>query len=207
MATDQRPLLFACAGLSCGTFMGLLIGLSRSPVVGAAIAALVPIAALCASALEKDGQRAALPTIRSSLAFVIAFFVAGALALFAGMSVRMSQGPIRSMYDELIAIKLSEADARKITQAWIVSGGLKATDLALPVLYTQEIAEERAKSKECESFRLRDAPYSAKEIDRMAESTDRRLRDVAALARALPLTGSETELLPLHSKLFHLACS
>jgi len=53
---------------------------------------------------------------------------------------------------------------------------------------------------------LRNAPYSTEEIDRMSESKDLRLKDVAALARALPSTASETELLPLHSKLFRLAC-
>lgn len=199
--------LFVLAGLASGLFVGFLIGLSRSPVVGTAITAALPIAAWVTSAMSAKEPNAARLT-HASLLYVSTFFLAALVAVGAGMLLRLSKGPVEALYGELLAVKVSEKDAREAVSKWVASGKVSASDVLVPTLFSkQEESRGTDPIDECDAFPLGSAPYSTTTIEQMARASHSRLKDAAAILKALPSSGtSDKDTLALHLKVRRLAC-
>jgi hypothetical protein len=142
----MRKPTFWLAGLLSGAFIGSLIGLSSSPVVGTAITAIVPVALIVASGFAgKDGQKPIIP-IENALSFVITFFLIALICVLTTAYIRQrtTQSAASGMYENLRRIGLTEEEAKKGTLDWLLKDGNNINPV-IPFLYSSE-------SQECSNF-------------------------------------------------------
>jgi hypothetical protein len=185
-------LLSGAAGLTAGLFLGLLIGLSRSPIVGAAITALVPLVGLIVSRASKGKEEKPLVPLQDTLSFVSVFFAAAIVALMLGLWVRTSSTPIVAFKGDLLAAGFSEEKAKELIAESLRKGALVPANTSATALYSAgpsdrtTVAEPaRSGGANCSDYNPGLPPYNAEAIAGMRQSRVAAWRDAGELLEAL----------------------
>jgi len=113
MMNKELKLQVLFAGIAAGLFFGLVIGFSRSPVVGTAISSVIPIAVLAMNILNKGENTDISLLFSASLQFVGIFFIAALVGIGTGMFSKSKSSPTKALYDDLVGIGIKEKAAKK----------------------------------------------------------------------------------------------
>lgn len=211
----RLQILSGAAGLAAGSFLGLLIGLSRSPIVGAAITVLVPVVGFFASGLSRSKDQNPIVSLQDTLTFILTFFLAALVSLSLGLWIRTSSTPIIAFKGDLLAAGFSEAASKEIVAESLKKGTLIPSNTTAVGFYSSKPPEATPALQpiapsptNCTKFDPGSPPYSNDAIEKMRVADVPAWRDAAELLQAIsriPAADSAVTV-QLHTKIRRFVC-
>lgn len=194
------------AGCSLGLFVGLLIGLSNSPVVGTVLGAMLPLVVLIASGFSTaQNPKVPLLSIDDAFAFITCFGIVGAAALSVGMFYRNWDDTlsVSSAYAQLKQIGLKDEEARAHALQWF---DWQAASSKAGARGLVGVNAARA-DNDCGGFTApTNQPYDDKTLTDMSNSSSSKAKALAKIVRDIPQTTPREAVLVLTRGIFDFGC-
>lgn len=134
---NKQKYLFIGAAVAAGLFVGLAIGLSRSPIIAAVTGAVVPLIMFVATGIVPGSKTRPVIAMEDVAAFVMVFFVVAMLGAGGGLLIRTGSSVLVAIDQDLASLGFTAEDRRDIISNAMENGWIKlgAQDTGVPVLF------------------------------------------------------------------------